>query len=112
MNDVVNNLLSQATSKAGGLGDLVSKFSKNGLSQVQSWVGHGENQPASADQVRQALGDEQVGQLAQQSGTTPDDAAAQLAQHLPGAVDNLTPEGAVPEPDKLKGLLGKLTGKL
>lgn len=90
----------------------MSKFGKSGLSQVQSWVGHGENQPVNADQVRQALGDEQINQLARQSGTTPDEAAAQLAQHLPGAVDNLTPEGAVPEPDKLRGLLNKLIGKL
>lgn len=112
MNDVVGNLLSQFTSKTGGLGNLVSKLNNGGLGQhVQSWIGHGENQPVNADQVRQALGEDQINRLAQQAGTTPDEAASQLAQKLPGAVDQLTPEGAVPEGEKAAGLLGKLTGR-
>ena len=111
MNDVVGNLLSQITSKTGGINNLVSKLTNGGLGQhVQSWIGHGENQPVSADQVRQALGEDQINQLAQQSGMTADDTANQLAQQLPNAVDRLTPDGAVPEPGKLAGLMGKLTG--
>ena len=113
MPDIVGNLLSQFSSKTGGIGSLVSKLNSGGLGQhVQSWIGHGENQPVSPDQVRQALGEDQISRLAQQAGTTPDQAAQELAQKLPNAVDKLTPEGSVPEPDKMKGLLSKLTGRV
>lgn len=112
MGDIVGNLLSQFNSKTGGVGELMSKLTNNGLGQhVQSWIGHGQNQPVTADQMRQALGEDQISKLAQQAGTTPDDAANQLAQKLPGAVDQMTPEGSVPEPEKVSGFLSKLTGK-
>jgi uncharacterized protein YidB (DUF937 family) len=112
MGDIVGNLLSQFDSKSGGIGGLIAKLTNGGLGQhVQSWIGHGENQPVNADQVRQALGEDQITKLAQQAGTTPDEAANQLAQKLPGAVDQLTPEGSVPEAGKVTGLLSKLTGK-
>jgi uncharacterized protein YidB (DUF937 family) len=113
MSDIVGNLLSQFSSKSGGIGGLVSKLTNGGLGQhVQSWIGHGENQPITADQVRQALGEDQISQLAQKSGTTPDAAASELAQKLPRTVDQLTPDGSVPEPEKVTSLLSKLTGKL
>src|SRR3954452_323641 len=78
----------------GGLGGLVYAFSQAGLGDVvQSWIGHGPNQPVSPDQLRNVFGDEQVQSMAGQSGMAPTDFLSQLSQHLPRAVDGMTPNG-------------------
>ncbi|HTJ69791.1 MAG TPA: YidB family protein [Actinospica sp.] len=108
MSDILGSLLSQVT-KSDGLKGLVSKLMEGGLGdQVKSWIAPGSNQPVSADQVKDALGQEQVNKLAEQAGTTPDEAASQLAQKLPNAVDQLTPDGTVPSADSVKDQVGKL----
>lgn len=82
----------------GGLGKLVSQFSDAGLGdRADSWVGTGENEPITAEQVRQALSEEQIDQIAQQLGVPTDQAAAALASVLPEAVNRLTPDGHVPD---------------
>ena len=55
---VVTGMLSNEGGQ-GGLGGIMAKFQQAGLGDaVGSWVGHGENQPVSADQVTSALGSE------------------------------------------------------
>ena len=77
-----------------GLGNVVKRLEEKGLgSVVGSWVGHGDNQPVSADQINHSLGDDLVGRVAQKLGVTPDKAAALLARFLPVIVDKLTPHG-------------------
>lgn len=79
------------------LGGLLEMLTKSGLvDQAQSWVGPGQNQPVSADQIKQALPNDTLQKVAEQSGVSTDEAAAQIAQVLPQAVDKLTPNGAVP----------------
>lgn len=80
-----------------GLGGLMQAFQQGGLSHVlQSWIGTGENLPISADQLQSVLGSDAVAQLAQKLGLDPANVGQQLAQVLPGLVDQLTPEGHVP----------------
>ncbi|MCY0938250.1 YidB family protein [Streptomyces sp. H34-S4] len=95
----------QAAGGAGGaggagnnpLGGLMDMLTKSGLAdQAQSWVGTGDNQPVSGAEIAKALPDETLAKVAEQAGVTPQDAADQLAQALPQAVDKLTPEGSVP----------------
>ncbi|MCF3183961.1 DUF937 domain-containing protein [Streptomyces polychromogenes] len=86
---------------AGGvdnpLGGLLDMLAKSGLAdQAQSWIGTGENQPVSGAQIKEALPDDALRQAAQQAGVSTDEAADQLAQALPQAVDRLTPSGQVP----------------
>ncbi len=108
MSDIIGSLLSQVT-KSDGLKGLVSKLVEGGLGdQVKSWIAQGNNQPVSAEQVKDALGPEQVDQLAEKTGTTPDEAADQLAHKLPTAVDRLTPDGKVPDTESFKDQVGKL----
>ena len=99
---------------AGGLGGLLSAFQGAGLGQVaQSWIGNGQNQAISPDQVQQALGGGQLQELAQAAGISPADAASHLSEILPGLVDKLTPHGeatAAPGGLDLGGLLGGLLG--
>ena len=76
---------------SGGLAGLVDQFTKSGLGDVvSSWVGTGQNLPISADQITQALGGSQLGDLAKQAGLSPENASSLLANVLPGLVDSLT----------------------
>lgn len=82
---------------AGGLPALLARFQGAGMGDIaQSWVGTGANQPVAPDQVHQALGDQQIDAMAQQTGLPKQDLLSQLAQHLPMLVDRMTPNGHVP----------------
>jgi uncharacterized protein YidB (DUF937 family) len=63
--------------------------------QVQSWLGSGANLPVTPDQLRAALGNDHVRQLAQHFGIDPDAALKLLADHLPNAVDQASPQGTL-----------------
>lgn len=79
------------------LGGLLEMLSRSGLlDQAQSWVGPGANQPVSADQIKEALPGDTLRKVAEDAGVSTDQAADQIAQVLPAAVDKLTPNGAVP----------------
>ena len=82
----------------GGLGSLLSQFQNAGLGHVaQSWVSNGPNAPVSPEQLQNVFGRQQVQNMAQQAGMQPGDFLSQLSQHLPNAVDKMTPEGRLPE---------------
>ena len=82
----------------GGLPGLMSTFEQAGLGHlVQSWVGSGANQPVSPQQLQTAFGDDQVQGMANQAGMAPQDFLSQLSQHLPNAVNAMTPNGRVPD---------------
>lgn len=82
----------------GGLGGLVSQFERAGLGHVaQSWIGSGTNQPVSPDQLQSVFGETQVHDMARQAGLQPHDFLSQLSQHLPRAVDGITPDGRLPD---------------
>ena len=85
-----------AKTNLGNLQGLVNQLQQGGLGpQVQSWLGNGQNLPVTPDQLRAALGSDQVKQLAQHFGVDPDAALKLLAQHLPGVVDQASPNGTL-----------------
>ena len=79
--------------------------------QVKSWIGTGSNLPISAQQVLEVLGQERVAQIAQQLGIDPQQAADQLAQHLPQVIDHLSPNGELPGNDVIAATLRSLQGR-
>jgi uncharacterized protein YidB (DUF937 family) len=82
----------------GGLSGLLSSFQQAGLGHIaESWVGTGPNQPVSPQQLQSVFGGDQVQAMASQSGMAPHDFLTQLSQHLPNAVDGLTPQGRLPD---------------
>ena len=86
------------TGMAGGLGGLVSQFEQAGLGHIaQSWVGNGQNQPVSPQQLQNVFGQSQVESMASQAGMQPGDFLSQLSQHLPGVVHGITPNGRLPD---------------
>jgi uncharacterized protein YidB (DUF937 family) len=80
-----------------GLGGLVDKLQKGGLGNlINSWVGPGQNQPVSPNQLGPALGPDIIKTLAQRSGLPEEEITRHLSQVLPGLVDKLTPNGRLP----------------
>ena len=101
----------------GGLKGLIAKFQQAGLgSVVGSWVGHGQNQPISRDELTNVLGPDTMASLAEKLGMSQHDAAGQLSNVLPGLIDKLTPDGQAPSgglgnSGDLMGILGSLLQK-
>jgi uncharacterized protein YidB (DUF937 family) len=59
-------------------------------------LGSGGNLPVSPDQLRAALGSDQVKHLASTAGVSSDAALKLLSEHLPGVIDKASPDGALP----------------
>jgi uncharacterized protein YidB (DUF937 family) len=97
--------------QGGGLAGLMEKFQSAGLGeQMNSWVGTGQNQPVSPEQLGRVFGQEQMSQMAERMGLSTGDLGAQLSQMLPQAVDHFTPGGQAPQGGL--GELGDLLGQL
>ncbi|MFD9795331.1 YidB family protein [Streptomyces sp. NPDC059070] len=80
------------------LGGLMDMLTRSGLTdQAQSWIGPGDNQQVTGAQIQEAVPDETLQQVAREAGVSPREAADQLAQSLPQAVDKLTPGGELPQ---------------
>jgi uncharacterized protein YidB (DUF937 family) len=93
-------LLSKALQQTdfGSLQGLADHLRQAGLDQqVQSWLGSGENVPVSTEQLRAALGDEHVRQLAQQFGLPIDKMLELMSKHLPQVIDQASPNGKIEE---------------
>jgi uncharacterized protein YidB (DUF937 family) len=90
-------LLNSFIENQGGLQNIVSQFEKNGFGDtMKSWISQGRNLPITADQIQQALGSDKVKELAARMGLPVDKLAELLAQHLPQAIDKVTPDGKLP----------------
>lgn len=100
LGSLLGALMGGGSGQNGGnpLGGLMDMLTKSGLAdQAKSWVGPGDNQPVSGAQIQQAVPDETLRKVAEQAGVTPEEAAEQIAQSLPQAVDKLTPTGELPQ---------------
>lgn len=83
-----------ANTKFGNLQGLVEQMQKGGLDQqVKSWLSSGANLPVTAEQVRAALGNQKVKELAEKFGLPIDATLKLLAEQLPAAVDQASPDG-------------------
>jgi uncharacterized protein YidB (DUF937 family) len=92
----------------GGLGGLLNKLQQGGLgNETKSWVGSGQNQPVSPNQLGQALGPNIIKTLSQMTGVSEDDLSKQLSQILPGVVNSLTPNGRLPTMAELSKIMGQ-----
>ena len=81
----------------GGLSAIVAKLQQAGFGdQVKSWIGNGQNLPITAEQLQQALGSDTAKQLAARFNIPLDQLGPVLAQLLPKAVDNASPNGHLP----------------
>lgn len=94
--ELLNKVLPLLTSD-GVLDQIVAKLNQSGLGTVvSSWMGNGDNQPISAEQIRNALGEAHLDQLSGQAGVPKDRLVSMLAENLPTLIDKLSPTGEKP----------------
>lgn len=94
------SLIKDYVEKQGGLDAVVKQFQEGGFKrQVDSWVSTGKNEAINAIEVGQAIGIENVKKLAASAGVDINKARELLAQYLPEAIDQATPEGKLPAPE-------------
>jgi uncharacterized protein YidB (DUF937 family) len=111
--DQVTNATKQLIEDEGGVNGLLDKLKQSGLrEQADSWVATGENKPVDPEQLKQALGDEELGAVSQKSGLDIGKLAPMLAVFLPMVIDQLTPGGQRPAEGGAGGLdsIGDLIG--
>lgn len=85
----------------GGLGDLLKQFQDNGVGDVaDSWVSKGPNKDISTNDLARSIGLDDIDTLANRFGISRSDMLSGLQQQLPDLVDQLTPDGRLPNDDE------------
>ncbi|MBX3513989.1 MAG: DUF937 domain-containing protein [Xanthobacteraceae bacterium] len=92
----------------GSIGGLLKQLQQGGLEQqVNSWLGDGKNLPVTPGEIKGALGNEKVKQIAQQLGIPVDEALKKLTQFFPEAVNQASPDGQLAAQHEAQGRSGR-----
>ena len=90
-NGLLDTVIQLIQNQPGGLAGLVQSFQQGGLADVvNSWVSTGQ-------QLASVLGSGPLQDIAAQLGVSPEQASGSLADLLPQIVDQLTPNGQLPQ---------------
>jgi uncharacterized protein YidB (DUF937 family) len=90
----------------GGLNDLLRQLQDGGQREAaDSWVSKGPNKEIAPNDLAGALGPDQIEMMMRQSGLSKQELLEGLTQHLPGVIDQLTPDGRMPSADELRRLI-------
>jgi uncharacterized protein YidB (DUF937 family) len=93
----------------GGLQKILGRLQQSGKGATgQSWVSTGPNDPVDGADIKAALDEGELAQIAQQLGVSEDEAADAVAQVLPDVVDQATPSGELPDDGELDRTFGRL----
>jgi uncharacterized protein YidB (DUF937 family) len=91
---------------SGGLDSLMKQFDQTGHGDVaKSWIGTGQNKDISPNELEHALGDDTLNSLAEQAGLSKVEVLQHLSRQLPGAIDQMTPQGRVPTEDEMSRMV-------
>jgi uncharacterized protein YidB (DUF937 family) len=91
-------LINEALAKTNlsNLQGLVNQLQQGGLgNQIKSWLGNGANQPITVNQLKTALNNDQVKQIAEHFGVPVDKALDLLAKYVPSTVGQASPNGTL-----------------
>ena len=89
-------------SLGAGLKDLLDRFRQNGQEdKVQSWVSTDANKSIAPNELEQALGEERIQWLVEQTGMPREQLLDGLSGELPQAIDKLTPDGRIPTDEEI-----------
>ncbi len=118
------NLISALSSLAGGdrsqggfdLGSLLPKMDSGGLGTIaKSWLGDGNNEAISPDQITNMLGADKISEFASKLGLSKEEAAGGLSEALPQMVDKASSGGSLLDSiggvSGAMGMASKLFGK-
>lgn len=94
LSGVLNNLL--GSGNTADLGGLVAGLQQNGLGNIaESWLGDGENEGISAEQLKGVLDSEKVSQAANELGTDENTLLESLKDAIPQMVDQSSRGGSL-----------------
>jgi uncharacterized protein YidB (DUF937 family) len=80
----------------GSIGGLLKQLQEGGLErQIGSWLGNGQNLPVTPTQIKEALGNDAVKQIAKQLGLPVDEALKKMSEFFPEAVNQASPDGVL-----------------
>lgn len=103
--------------KKGGIGAALNELTGAGMqSQVGSWLGGGSNQPVPTDMLGKIFGQQEIDQVAQQTGATQSQVTDGLAQLLPEVINQFSPTGQLGSEQaanqEINDIMGHLVGML
>lgn len=88
---------------SGGLGSLLEQFQQQGQGQAaSSWVSRGPNDDISESDLAKSIGLDDIDALTRHTGLSRNELLSGLRRELPGAIDELTPDGRVPDGDEMR----------
>lgn len=88
--------------RTGGIEGLMRQFQQGGLGELfSSWVGTGQNQAISPNDLSRVLGQGRLSEISQQANVPQQQAPSLIASLLPILIDQLTPRGQVPDRSQL-----------
>ncbi len=88
----------QWVQRNGGLGGVLGRVRQKGYSQqAASWVSTGPNEDLPPEAMGDIVGTEELSRLSQQLGVDESEVSSSMAQILPEVVNQLTPDGNVPD---------------
>lgn len=98
--------------KNGGFAGFINRFRAAGLGDLaDSWISSGANTPISNEQLESALGEDALRGLSEKVGANYADTVGASGYIIPHVVDDLTPDGEMPNDDDLLARIGGyLTG--
>lgn len=91
-------LAMQWVQRNGGLGGVLQRFQHKGYSQqAASWVSTGPNEALEPQAISDVMGTDELSRLSQQLGVSQEEVSSGMGQILPEMVNQLTPQGGVPD---------------
>jgi uncharacterized protein YidB (DUF937 family) len=87
-----------ANTDIGGLAGMLARLRATGFErQVDSWLASGDNLPITTEELRAALGEAALRQVADEFALPLEATLKVLAEQLPRAIDQASPDGRSPE---------------
>jgi uncharacterized protein YidB (DUF937 family) len=92
--------------EVGGISGLQRMFQEKGLGNIiSSWISTGQNLPISADQLQSVLQGGTLQNMASKSGMDLSQLSSVFSQLMPHAVDQMTPNGQIPDSQALSQMM-------
>jgi len=92
--------------EVGGIAGLQKMFQEKGLGNIiSSWISTGQNLPISGNQLQNVVQGGALQNMASQSGMDVSQLTSIFAQLMPHAVDQMTPNGQIPDSGALSQMM-------
>lgn len=115
LTDISSAISSLLAANEGGLNlsNILSGMQSGGLASIAaSWLGDGDNESISANQVKELLGQDKINEFSSKLGIDQGNALSGLAAALPNVIDKSSSGGSLLDSiggiDGIAGLAGKL----